>query len=490
MKKLLMLIALSYGCVAAPTILEVKNTTMTIDGKSITTATIEQQNGTWGYIAPANGVFDVLVKNKLAESTVIHWHGLILPNQEDGVDGVTQAQAIPPNGEYHYKFKLQQSGTYWMHSHYGMQEQLGVEAPLILTTSEDQKYQQVVVMFQDFSFKTPAQIMAQLNHSNESAAAMMGHHGHMASVNAAESIDKSAEANHSMAMSDMADMGSMNMDDMDMSGMDINDVAYDAFLTNYHSDANPQIVTVKPGALIKLRFINGASATNFWINLGKLTGDLVAVDGQNIKPLTGSKFQLALGQRADIIVKIPKAGGDFKIWGQVEGLTAQTGIILTTNLSSTQQLTLESQAPTTAPALNYAEEQKLVSAVKIIPTANKISLNLKITGNMTTYQWQLNGQSWPNITPLRVKQGDTVRLTFDNQSMMAHPMHLHGYDFKIVAIDGKKIDGAIRDTVLVLPHSQVTVEFVADAPGKWMLHCHMLYHMASGMMTYLEVTDK
>jgi FtsP/CotA-like multicopper oxidase with cupredoxin domain len=472
MKKLICLLAISATCLAAPTILEVKNKIIQVNGKSVTLATIEQPDGTWGYYAKSGEKFDVIVKNELAESTVIHWHGLILPNDQDGVSGVTQVRTIAPGASEHYQFQLVQSGTYWMHSHEGMQEQVGVEAPLIILTPQDQKYQQIPIMFQDFSFKTPEQIMAGLG-----------------TPEAAESGSHNMHAVHSsMAMDNMEsmDMSAMSMDDMAMPAMDLNDVHYDAFLTNYHSDEKPQITQVKAGQSVKLRFINGAGATNFWINLGKLQGKLVAVDGQVVKPLVGNKFQIALGQRVDVLVTIPKAGGTFPILGQVEGLKDQTGIILTSE-ATPKLAQIESQAAVSAPALDYSQELQLHSLQKLTASKNKITLNLKITGNMTTYKWQLNDQSWPNIMPLQAKQGDLVTLVFDNQSMMAHPMHLHGYDFKIVNIDGKVLNGALRDTVLVLPHSKVTVQFVADHPGKWMLHCHMMYHMDAGMMTYLDV---
>ena len=481
MKKLLMLIAISYGCSAVPTILAVKNKTIQVNGKTANIATIEQPDGSWGYFANAGSQFDVLVKNELAESTVIHWHGLILPNDQDGVSGVTQARAIAPGATEHYQFPLVQSGTYWMHSHEGMQEQIGVEAPLIILTPEDKKYQQIPIMFQDFSFKTPEQIMAGLTKPEAAESA----HGTPSLGNGTMAMDHMK----SMDMAGVKMDDDMSMDDMDMSAMDLNDVHYDAFLSNYHSDDTPQITQVKAGQNVKLRFINGAAATNFWINLGKLQGSLVAVDGQAVKPLAGNKFQIALGQRVDVIVKIPNAGGTFPILGQVEGLKDQTGVLLTTEVKP-RLSQIESQAVIAAPALDYTQELRLQGIQKLSTAKNKVTLNLKITGDMASYKWQLNDQSWPNITPLQAKQGDLVTLVLDNQSMMAHPIHLHGYDFKVVNINGKTVNGAVRDTVMVLPHSKVTVQFVADHPGKWMLHCHMMYHMDAGMMTYLDVSAK
>lgn len=492
MSKLKALMTLFVGigtCVAAPTILKVKTQMIQVNGKTVPFATIVQPDGTWGYYPTAGGDFDVIVKNDLAESTVIHWHGLIMPNHLDGVAGLTQALPIAPGQQQQYKFKLQQTGTYWMHSHQGMQEQIGVEAPLIVLDKADLQQQQIVVMFQDFSFKSPDEIMNGLRPESGSTSHMMD----MAPVITA-SAPKLAMEHGSMAGMSAHDMSGMQMDDDSESGsmhamadMDLNDVNYDAYLTNYHSPDRPQITQVTAGKTVRLRFINGASGSNFWINLGKLSGKLVAVDGQEITPLIGSHFELAIGQRADIVLTIPKTGGTFPVLGQVEGLKAQTGLLLTT-LARPKLISIESQATTAAPALDYAEELKLHSSSQVAPIKNTVNLELKLTGDMQSYIWKINDQVWPNITPLQAVQGQRVIMTFSNQSMMAHPLHLHGYQFKVININGQRIDGAMRDTILVLPNSQVTVEFIASNPGKWMLHCHMLYHMGAGMMTYLDVT--
>lgn len=491
LRSLVILMTIIGACDASPTILEIKSQTIQVNGKSVPFATIVQPDGTWGYYPPAGGDFDVIVKNDLAESTVIHWHGLIMPNHLDGVAGLTQALPIA-SGQQHYKFKLQQSGTYWMHSHQGMQEQIGVEAPLVVLDKADLKQQQIVVMFQDFSFKSPEEIMNGLRpESNQ-----MSHTMDMSPViTAPASISKVAMDHGSMAGMSADDMAGMQMDDESegsmhvMVDMDLNDIEYDAYLTNYHSPDHPQITQVTAGKIVRLRFINGASASNFWINLGKLQGELVAIDGQEITPLTGSRFELAMGQRADILLNIPKHGGTFPILGQVEGLKSQTGLLLTT-LAKPKITSIESQATTMAAALDYTEELKLHNSYQVPQIKNPVNLEVKLTGDMKNYIWKINNQTWPNITPLRVMQGQRVIMTFDNQSMMAHPMHLHGYQFKVISINGKRINGAMRDTILVLPNSKVTVEFIASNSGKWMLHCHMLYHMGAGMMTYLDVTPR
>ena len=463
---------------ATPVILQIESQIIKINGKSVPFQIIVQPNGTWGYTGNQGTTLNIIVKNKLDESTVIHWHGIILPNDQDGVDGITQEYPIAPHSQMEYTFPLLFHGTYWMHSHYGLQQQTGVEAPLVILGKDDDKYKQVVVMFQDFSSTPPTELFKSL-HKNGSAPMNMNNSMQSGTMNMASQSDSESPE----AMSDM-DMGEMD-------GMDLNDVKYDAYLTNYHSVDKPQITQVKAGDIVRLRFIDGAAASNFWINLGSLKGKVIAVDGQDTQPVGGSKFPIAMGQRVDVLVTIPKSGGTFPILGQVEGLKLQTGIILTTKAKVNQSISAENAQP--APAAGYqlekqlrpANHQKLVST-----TGNTKNFIMVLNGDMKSYVWTINNQVWPNIKPLEVKKGDLVNVTFNNQSMMSHPMHLHGYTFKVVRIDGKLIDGAFRDTVLVMPHSKITVQFVADNPGKWMFHCHVAYHMAGGMMTYLQVGDK
>ena len=463
-KRYILLALLSKLVIAAPTtseptILEVKNKSITVTGKQVSVYTIEQPNGTWGYYGKPNTDFDVIVKNKLKEPTVIHWHGLLLPNNQDGTE-LTQ-KAIAPGGEYHYKFKLKQSGTYWMHSHYGLQEQKFAEAPLII---DDGKYpQQAVILFQDFSFKDPEQIMRELKSGggHDMAHGDMGGH-------------------------DMSKMGGNSKMDMSNMKMDLNDVKYDAFLTNYKSLNNPQVLMVKPGK-VRLRFINGASSTNFWVNLGKLQGSLIAVDGEYIKPFIGKQFQIGMGQRLDILIDIPKAGGSYYILGQVEGLKHQTGVLLTTNSSETKsKASLEANLE--AKALNYDQERKLMSQSNLPSRKLNQVIKLELDGNMKDYVWTINKQAWPKVTPIAVKQNERIALDIKNNSPMSHPIHLHGSIFKVVAIDDKPIKGALRDTVMVMPNSQLRIIFDVTEAGKWMIHCHMLYHMHAGMMTYLNVS--
>ncbi len=445
------------------TILQLKNHPINANGKSAEIYRIEQPDGTWGYKGVHGQNFNVIVENNISQPTAIHWHGLILPNNQDGVPFVTQ-EPINPNQKYKYKLELKQKGTYWMHSHYDMQTQKGLSAPLIIHDLKNKNdYQEVIMFITDFSFKEPEEIWKELRKG-------MTHSSHNMQGN-----------NMGDMKMNMSGMDHRSMQNMDMASSDLNDVAYDAYLVNYKSTDNPDVIKVDSKRKVLLRIINAASASNFIINLGELQGEAIAVDGEDIIPFSDSKFELAMAQRIDVLVEIPSNDTAYPILAQGEGTKMQGGLIL--KMDNSKNILLSDRTNQTIPALDY--DQELILQAKN-PLANKKvdrSLTLDLEGNMSNYIWMLNGEEWPNVTPLKVKEGERVEIILNNKSMMSHPMHLHGHVFQVTEINGKKINGAMRDTVNVLPNSTVTVQFDANNPGIWMLHCHVLYHEMGGMMT-------
>lgn len=468
-KHLATLVSLSIASMGfSQTTLNVKPNTIEVNGKTASVQTIEQSDGIWGYRGVEGERFDVIVKNQLSEPTVIHWHGMELPNQFDGTE-ITQV-LIYPTQSYIYDYPLIHAGTYWMHSHYGFQEQTLTAAPLIVYPQDYDASHDIVLMFEDFSFTPPSQIFAQLQSGD------MNHMGRM----------KHGEA---MAHGGMehSKMDGMAKTDNHVAHEDLNDVQYDAFLTNRQTLDDPVAYQVKAGEKYRLRLINGSSSTNFWIKTGNLKAQAVAVDANDIQPLDGDLFQLAIAQRMDVEVTIPKAGGVFPIIAQVEGEKNQTGAILYTKGSTVSKIPTSASEP--MPALNYTQDRNLHSVSQRYKgmKAHR-TVDIILTGDMQTYQWKINSQQWPNITPIKLKQGEKIQFDFINHSEMAHPMHIHGHFFKVIAIDGEPLDnGPIRDTVLVKPHSTVSVLMIADRSGQWFMHCHMLYHMHAGMMTFLDI---
>jgi len=426
---------------ASPTVLIVKKVPLTVGNKTTEVFRIEQPDGTWGFQGIQGEDFNTIVKNETNVPTVIHWHGLIVPNDADGVPNMTQP-AIPPGGEYPYHFKLTQSGTYWMHSHYGLQTERYLSAPFIIHEAQekDANTQEVVMFITDYSHKSP------------------------------ETILKELKSKSSMQMS---------------SKPDLTDVTYDALLTNYKTLQDPEIIKVKPEQTVRLRLINAASGSNVFIKTGDLKGTVIATDGQPIHPFSGTKFPLAVAQRLDILVTIPKQGGAYPILAQGEGTQLQTGLILATPEASIPSL--NEQAKTVEDALNYDQERQYKAVTPLSVKKPEQTLLASLDGNMKNYVWMINNQAWPNVTPLEANPFKRVEIVFKNTTGMSHPMHLHGHTFEVTEIDGQPLhNGPMRDTVLVMPHSTVKIQFDSNNPGNWPLHCHLAYHQAAGMMTFVN----
>jgi len=237
---------------------------------------------------------------------------------------------------------------------------------------------------------------------------------------------------------------------------------------------------------VRLRLINGATATNFWLDLGQLDGRLIAVDGMPVEPVPGRRFEFAIAQRLDIVLELPQSEGAWPVFAVQEGERSRTGFILATPSGAVQRLAGE--APDAADPIGLALERRLRAAQSLAPREPDHRHAVPIT-EAPGYVWMLNGASHGDHAPLDVRAGERVEITFEDRTTMAHPMHLHGHHFQVVAINGERFAGAIRDTVLVPPRGNVTIAFEANNPGKWALHCHHLYHMASGMMTTLEYSS-
>lgn len=447
-----LVISLVSCCALEAVDLHVVEKKIEVDGREAPIYAITQPDSTLGIRIKANEPFDVRLTNSVENPTSVHWHGLICPNAQDGVAFVTQ-YAVFPTLSYHYQFPLRQSGTFWMHSHVGLQIQRLLSAPLIIESPEDTTIadQDVVIFLTDFSFTSASAILEDLRCK-----------------------DFSNKKNSPLTSAKPDSINPFN-------------AYYDAYLANYRTLKNPEIIKVKPGTKVRLRIINGSSATNFFINLGKLVGEAIAVDGNRIKPFRDSLFELADAQRIDIVVKIPAKEPILPILAQAEGTDRQTGVILVTKDHKLPEIS--EKALTTAGYLTNVQERKLEALNPL--EAKKVDKQLIVTlgGQMAPYVWTIDGQSWPENTPLIVEEGQRVELIFKNNSPMGHPMHFHGHVFQVKAINDQPLNGALRDTVLVPAHSTLTIEFDANNKGVWALHCHILYHQAVGMFTVVRYSN-
>ena len=453
--------SLTRAAAAPMTKLTIDRRTIEVMGKAASVFGIRQANGTSGITLDPDAQFRVDLANGAGEDLIIHWHGQKPPYVQDGVaDANRPLISNAATQSYNYAAV---SGTHWMHSHHSVQEQALMAAPLVVRSREDLKadVQEVTVLLHDFSFRDPAEILAGLTGGGATAHDMGG-------------------MNHSGMMMGKAEEPATGGGMMMTMGADLNDVEYDAFLANDRTLDDSLVVRTERNGRVRLRLINGAASSAFWIDLGALKGTLVAVDGMPVMPIAGTRFPMTMAQRLDILVDVP-AGGAFPVLAQVEGRQQRTGFILAA--PAAQVAKISGLADANAPALDLSLEAKLRTLHPFSSRAADVELKMALTGSMSSYVWSINNQVWPNVERPVIRQGQRVVIEMMNQTMMAHPMHLHGHHFQVIALNGNNFAGAVRDTVLVPSMGSVKIAFDANNPGRWPLHCHNLYHMLTGMMT-------
>src|ERR1700730_7991394 len=364
--------------------------TLAVKGKTARVFGLIGPNGNPGITLSPGERFDVDVVNQAGTSTIVHWHGQLPPWRLDGFPW-PQTPSIPAGDTRSYDY-APIAGTYWMHSHQGMQEQSLMTAPLIVRSAEDMRAdrQEVVLMLHDFSFQTPDELLAGLTKSNGGQSAMpMGNSMNMDSG--------------SMGAMNSGTMGAMNMGPGP--AMDLNDIDYDAFLANDRTFSDPEVIRTEPRGRVRLRLINGASATQFWIDLGALSGTVVAVDGHPVRPARGSRLPLAIAQRLDVLIDLP-GNGAYPIFAQVEGKQARTGIVLAAPGAPVSRLAAE--AGENAAPVDLSLEHRLEAETPLAPRAPDVTHRMILAGGMAPYAWSLNGESWPNVTPLMIATGQRV----------------------------------------------------------------------------------
>lgn len=448
--------------------------TLDINGRAATVFGLNNAAGGQGLILNPGERFNVRLDNALDIETIIHWHGQIPPNDQDGVPGAP-LPALRPGEARDYDF-VPLAGTHWMHSHFPVQEMQLLAAPLIVRSETDltEDRQEVVIMVNDFSFTSPVELMASIDHGPGHGGMDHGRHG-----------GHGGHGGH-------GDQGGMTgMHDMEM---DLNDIDFDAYLANDRTLADPEVVRVERGGRVKLRIINAASATVFWIDTGAIEGRLVAVDGHAVVPLSGRRFGFAMGQRLDIDLDLPAGEGAWPILALREGERERTGIILATAGAQVSRIPELGDEAVSAFDYDLAQEASLQSATALPERAVASSEMVMLGGTMSPYRWTINDRVWGEHVPIQARSGQRVELMFHNMSMMAHPMHLHGHVFQVVGVGGhnigtpRRINGALRDTVHIPPMSMVTIAFDAGEAARWMLHCHHMPHLITGMMTELVVS--
>ena len=456
---------------SAPLTLTAASRVLEIDGKAATVYGLVNAAGKQGLILDPGQQFRVDLTNTLDAETIIHWHGQLPPNVQDGVPNLPMP--LLKTGAMRSFDYAPNPGTHWMHSHVPVQEMNLLAAPLIVRTAEDvaADRQEVVMFLHDFSFRPAEEVLAEIT------GGMAGH-------------DMSAMGDGSTSGRDMSggDMSGMDMSGMAMGGMemDLNDFNFDAYLANDRTLVDPEVIAVEKGGRVRLRIVNAAAATTFWIDTG-VPARLVAVDGHAIVPMPGTRFGMAMAQRLDIEIDLPGSGA-FPVLALREGAPERTGLILATTGAEVSKIAGLSDAKSPAFDTDMAQEMMLQAANPLAVRNVDRSQMIMLAGSMQPYLWMIDGQTWDTHKPIDAVSGERVELMFHNMSMMGHPMHLHGHAFQVVNISGKAINGAMRDTVYVPPMGRITVALDAGEAARWMLHCHHMPHLSTGMMTEFAVS--
>lgn len=420
---------------------------------------------TWGYDqqlpgplvrARAGDRLQITVDNQLPQETSVHWHGIAMSNDMDGVPGLTQ-DPIAPGTTFTYDFTAPDPGTYFYHSHSGLQLDRGLYGVVIIDDPDepgDYDHEWLVVLddWLDGAGRTPVDVARGLGLGVD--AGDIGVPG----------MDHGAMGMHGGEESMMSSiLGSAG------------DVTYPHYLINGRLPADPHVWRASPGHRIRIRFVNAGADTAFRVALGGHRMTVTHTDGFPVMPADTDSLLIGMGERFDVLVTL--GDGVFPLFAQPEGKEGHAqGLVRTAagTLPSQSRPVEVARRPLLGTDLSPSEEARLPRR------SHDRYHSVDLGGTMSPYRWTLNGQVHPNSAPLEVNYQERVRIRFRNMSDMFHPMHLHGHTFAIT-------DGGLRkDTVTIRPMRTVEIEFDTDNPGQWALHCHNAYHQEAGMMTTLS----
>jgi len=447
----------------------------------------------------------IRVHNGLKTSASVHWHGLLLPNGQDGVPGVTNSP-IEPDTSHIFEFPLHQSGTYWYHSHTGLQEQRGLYGAIVIEEEDpsDEPDRDHVVILSDWTHERPEEILRLLKSGNEVFSREKGSLQSVWGAYRAGGLDAMLKR-------------SLNR----MPPMDASDVAYDAFLTN---GAPEQALEALPGERVRLRVVNAAASSYFYLDYAGGPIEITAADGKNVEPTDLGRILIAVAETYDVIVEVPTHGaaefrataqdgsGHTSLWvGQGQKHPAEDvpppdlyaahrghspereHSVASSGNSSHRDSGEHREAADPHPSAHGKVHRGRATDRPMAPypqlrsnettalhdSAPRREIRLELTGDMERYVWSFDGKTLSEADMIPVKKGEVLRIVFDNKTMMHHPLHLHGHFFRV--LNGQGARAPLKHTVDVSPLGTTTIEFLANEEGDWFLHCHILYHMKAGM---------
>lgn len=431
----------------------------------------------------------IRVHNRLAnEETSIHWHGLLLPNVQDGVPYIT-TPPIEPGTSRTFEFELRHAGTYWYHSHTGLQEQSGVYGSIVVeprTGIAERADRDEVVVLSDWTLERPGEVMRTL---------MSGNPWYSLKKGSTQSVVEAAKAGELTSFRER--------EKSRMPPMDISDVAYDAFLANGKRGFQS---TARNGETVRLRFINAGASTYFYLQSATGPLRIVAADGPAVRPIRVNRLLVGMAETYDVLVDVPATGrwelrataqdgsGQASVWlGQ--GSEHRAPEIPRPNLYNMEDHLLagleadEAEIPANDTEALAAEPERplppysrlrSLETTRLDPALPRRALALRLTGDMRRYIWSFNGKTMAEEGVIRIQRGEVLRLELINDTMMHHPLHLHGHFFRVID-DRELADAPLKHTVDLPPMGKRTIEFEANESGDWLFHCHLLYHMHMGM---------
>jgi len=500
------------------------------------------------------------VRNRLKEDTSIHWHGIILPANMDGVPGLSFA-GIAPDGMYEYTFKLNQNGTYWYHSHSGLQEQVGVYGPLIIDAIEPEPFaydRDYVVMLSDWTDEDPDRVLSKLKKQSDY------YNYHKRTVG--DFVDDVGEKGLSATLADRKMWAEMKMSPTDLA--DVSAFTY-TYLMNGHAPNGNWTGLFKPGEKIRLRFINGSAMSYFDVRIPGLKMTVVASDGQHVHPVSVDELRVAVAETYDVIVEVSDQEA-YTIFAQSmdrtgyargtlairEGLSAPVPETDPRPLISMSDMGMDHGGMSGMSGMDHSSMQgdmgtmdhskmagmdhsamsgmgasmqthpaseegnPLVDMQTMMPTPKlddpgiglrengrrvltyadlkstfedpdgrdpSRTIELHLTGHMEKFSWSFDGVPFADAEPVRLKYGERVRIILVNDTMMTHPIHLHGMWSDLEDENGNfKVR---KHTIDMPPGTKRSYRVTADALGRWAYHCHLLLHMDMGMFREVRVEE-
>jgi multicopper oxidase len=416
----------------------------------------------------AGDTLDLTLANNLPATSSVHWHGLALRNDMDGVPGLTQPP-VKAGAEFTYRFAVPHAGTYWFHPHSGVQQDRGLYAPLIVEDpKEPLKYDKEWVLVLDdwvdgIDGSTPDAVLTELRGGMSGG----GHAGH-GTEGSAESTEPPPSGGPSRMM-----MGARS----DLLGGDAGDVAYPHYLVNGRVPADPARFDAKPGDRIRLRIVNAGGDTAFRVALGGHRLTVTHSDGFPVRHTETDALLIGMGERYDALVTA--GDGTFPLVALAEGKNATALAVLRTGGGSAPAASVR-PAELSRKVLT-ADRLKADESVALPSRKPDRTIRIKLAGSMMKYDWSFDGRPYTPAPRYEVREGERVRLIFSNPTDMWHPLHVHGHTFAVAGTAG----GPRKDTSVILPNGTLTADFDADNPGLWMIHCHNVYHAEAGMMAVL-----